>query len=75
MTDWKEVWNVRVKGGDTVKFLGEGGFEYQLETALSVLQPSELYTIDRIHADMWGVYYYLVEVPNYSFPEDMFERI
>lgn len=73
--DWIKEFGVRVKKGDNVKFIGEYHMEFPLEKALKVLKVGEVYTIDFLFVDMWGVYYHLVEVPNKSFPEDMFEVI
>ncbi len=70
---WQKEWGVRVKKGDTVKFLGEGGFEIQLERALVILKTDDTYTVSGVFADAWGVSFYLEEVENKSFPEDMFE--
>jgi len=72
---WQAEWGVRVKKGDAVKFLGEGGFEIQLEKALRFLKPDEIYTLSGIYADKWGVSFYLDGVEDKSFPEDMFEVI
>lgn len=73
--EWLEHWKVRTKKGDVVRFLGEGGLEFQLERALRVLKPEEQYTVAGLYADSWGVSYYLEGIPNRTFPEDMFERI
>lgn len=73
--DWIEFWGVKAKKGDIVKFIGEGGSWLQLERAKEHLTVGEIYTIDYVYADIWGVYYYLEEVKNKSFPEDMFERL
>jgi hypothetical protein len=70
-----EKYGVRVKEGDEVVFLGEGGFPYQLENALKILEPNKIYAISSIFVDKWGVYYYLKGITSKSFPEDMFERV
>lgn len=73
--NYKEKYQVKIKPGDKMRFLGEGGYPFQLERALRHLTPGEIYTVSNVYVDEWGVYLYFEGIPNKSFPEDMFEKV
>lgn len=71
----RKIYGVRANIGDRVKFMGEGGYEIQLERAMQVLTEGEIYIISDLFIDDWGVSFYLEGIPRKSFPEDMFMRL
>jgi len=71
----RHQYGVKANIGDEVMFMGEGGFDIQLENALKVLTKGEIYKLSDLFIDDWGVSFYLEGIPRKSFPEDMFMRL
>lgn len=61
--------------GDDVVFLGEGASEFEVEEASKLLEVGDVHRVEKVFADKWNYYLYLVGIENKSFKGTMFERI
>lgn len=62
---------VRTRNAEVI-YTAAGGYEFQKQQADKVLKRGERYEVEKVFVDDWGVYFYLKEIPNRSFNQDMF---
>lgn len=61
--------------GDKMVFLGENGYQNQLDEAFKIFSPGTVYEVEYCNVGLWDHYVKFVDIPGGPFNGVMFERV
>ena len=66
---------IYAENGTKIRYTGNGGWDYQRESANKILTIGQDYTVDYTVVHGWYTDVYLIEIPDISFNSCLFEDI